>query len=300
MKTPSFAILLAAYNGTHWLEEQLESILLQNPTNSNVNIFVSVDLSTDNTYDWFRCLAESDERIQLLDYGHEFGGASRNFFRLIKEVSLTDYDYISFSDQDDIFRSDKLMNATRKLDEGYDAYSSNVTAFWPDGREKLIDKAQPQREWDFAFEAAGPGCTYVLTSDFAQQFKDFLIVHWDEANNIKLHDWLIYAYARSNGHSWFIDEKPGLLYRQHENNFLGANTGLTSALGRVYQVRAGWYRQECQKIARLVGYDQDPFVHRALFCGWLGKLYLSINTHKARRRLRDRIALSLLCVFNIF
>lgn len=46
-------------------------------------------------------------------------------------------------------------------------YSSNVTAFWPANKRKLVSKAQPQRTSDFMFEAAGPGCTYLLQGSLA-------------------------------------------------------------------------------------------------------------------------------------
>ena len=43
----SVAILLAAYNGEKWILDQLNSILFQN--NINIHIFISIDLSDDNT-----------------------------------------------------------------------------------------------------------------------------------------------------------------------------------------------------------------------------------------------------------
>lgn len=77
-----------------------------------------------------------------------------------------------------------------------DAYSSNVTPFWPSGREKIIDKAQSQKKWDFLFEAAGPGCTYVLTQDLALSLQACVNKNWEKIKNIILHDWFIYAFAR--------------------------------------------------------------------------------------------------------
>ena len=47
--TPSIAILLSAYNGVEWIEEQIDTILKQQ--NVKIQLFISVDLSTDNTYD---------------------------------------------------------------------------------------------------------------------------------------------------------------------------------------------------------------------------------------------------------
>jgi hypothetical protein len=48
---PRAAVCLAAHNGTHWLPEQMESILAQSEV--AVKIFVSVDISTDGTEAWF-------------------------------------------------------------------------------------------------------------------------------------------------------------------------------------------------------------------------------------------------------
>ena len=61
---------------------------------------------------------------------------------------------------------DKLIRAVSAIEENNcNAYSSNVTAFWPDGKEALIDKAQPLRKWDYFFEAAGPGIHIDLLID---------------------------------------------------------------------------------------------------------------------------------------
>ena len=45
---PKVAILMAAYNGRKWIEEQLHSIWSQE--NVLIDIYISVDLSTDDTY----------------------------------------------------------------------------------------------------------------------------------------------------------------------------------------------------------------------------------------------------------
>jgi rhamnosyltransferase len=90
-----------------------------------------------------------------------------------------------------------------------DAYSSNVTAFWPDGTTHVLNKAQPQVTWDYLFEAAGPGCTYVFSKRLASQLKRVLYDNWDVIQSITLHDWFCYGYARANGYQWFIDSEPG-------------------------------------------------------------------------------------------
>ena len=47
LTTPRVAVLLAAYNGMQWIEQQLNSIFQQHGVSSM--IFISVDRSTDDT-----------------------------------------------------------------------------------------------------------------------------------------------------------------------------------------------------------------------------------------------------------
>ena len=49
-KTPTIAILLAAYNGIDFIETQVNSIFKQKDV--NFELFISVDYSSDETYGW--------------------------------------------------------------------------------------------------------------------------------------------------------------------------------------------------------------------------------------------------------
>ena len=122
------AVLLAAHNGVLWLPEQIGSALLQQGV--DVTIFVSVDHSDDGTEQFIDQLSLGDDRISILPHGKRFGGAGPNFYRLIKEVDFSGFDYVAFADQDDIWFPNKLSRASEELiRSGADAYSSNVTAF---------------------------------------------------------------------------------------------------------------------------------------------------------------------------
>jgi rhamnosyltransferase len=175
MKTdnlPKVAVLLAAYNGMQWIKEQIDTVF--NQQNVDVTIYISVDLSTDGTYKWAEQLAEKHTNVVLLPYGERFGGAGPNFFRLVKDVEFSGFDAVSFADQDDIWHPEKLAKAYSKIATGQcDVYSSNVTAFWADGRECLIKKSQPQKKLDHFFEAAGPGCTYVSAKLLCKRLRRF-------------------------------------------------------------------------------------------------------------------------------
>ncbi|MEH8230662.1 glycosyltransferase [Aeromonas veronii] len=291
-------VLLAAYNGHASIVEQLNTIMQQQKI--NVDIAISVDLSCDSTFDICASYAKEYENLNVLSYGERFGGAGNNFYRLLKDADLTKYDYIAFSDQDDIWPENKLAKAIEKLQQ-YDCYSANVTAFWADGRKELIDKAQPQCEWDFLFEAAGPGCTYVFKRDVAMEFKAWLLERYQQVGeDIALHDWLLYAFARSQGYSWFIDPEPMMSYRQHANNQVGTNNSFGAAKKRLHMIKSKWYRNQCTNIAVHLALNHLPVVKYGLNKGYIGNLYLFFHINQLRRRLRDRVALSIALLFNLF
>lgn len=292
---PSVAVCLAAFNGMRWLPEQLDSILAQ--TGVTVTVVLSVDQSRDGTEAWLNERASNDGRVVLLPYGEKFGGAARNFFRIIQDSDFSAFDYISFADQDDIWLPDKLQRAHELLSKtGADAYSSNVTAFWPDGRKTLIEKSQVQVRWDFLFEAAGPGCTYVMRKELACAIQALLKSRWADARQVGLHDWFVYAFARAHGCQWVIDSYAGMLYRQHEKNQVGVNMGWKALLHRTHKVLSGWGLAQSALIADLVGLSDDAFVRRWSGGGRTGLLWLACQAWQCRRRLRDKVFFALSCL----
>ncbi|HAC15362.1 MAG TPA: glycosyl transferase [Bacteroidetes bacterium] len=295
MRRRKFAICLAAYNGMTYIADQIESILLQK--NVDLQIFISVDRSADGTED---CLAEralSEPRLTLLPFGDRFGGAGPNFYRLLRDVNLAGFDYLSFADQDDIWHPEKLWRAHCLLTEqGAFGYSSNVTAFWPSGKTQLVRKAQPQRTWDFMFEAAGPGCTYVLQSCLALTLQQ--MVRGADASLLRVgyHDWLIYAFARANKYSWVIDDWSSIQYRQHANNQIGVNAGWRSYWLRVRKMLSGHGFEQSLLIADLVQASSTPVVQHGLRGGRLGYLWLALRANQCRRKRLDQLWFFMLCM----
>ena len=299
LNKPNVAVLIAAYNGMRWIDEQVRSILQQEGV--EVHLFISVDPSTDDTSDWCKRLAAGNGRVTILPEGERFGGAARNFFRLIRDVDFSMYGYIALADQDDIWLKDKLKVATEKMANGkFVAYSGNVIAVWPDGRQLLIDKAQTQRKYDFLFEGAGPGCTYVLAINSALEFKKFLLKNWAAVNAISLHDWLIYAWFRARGLSWHIDATPQIFYRQHSSNQFGANQGVKAIFSRVKLLRSGWYRAEIGKIFSLIGDQLNCKVKIISKNGSVSRFFLLGNMFEARRRLRDQLFFFTVVMFGLY
>ena len=294
VKYPKVAVLLAAYNGMQWIEEQLTSILGQSSV--DVTVHISIDPSTDGTEAWCAAYAAQHPGVVVLPAAGRFGGASRNFFRLIRDVDFDGYDFIAFADQDDVWHEDKLQRATQAIQSRQvDAYSSNVTAFWPHGRTHLLDKAQPQVTWDFLFEAAGPGCTYVMSKSLAERLKTSMLANWQQLQDVSLHDWYCYAFARSHGYRWYIDPAPSMDYRQHDRNQVGANKGLSPLIARYKTIHDGWWFNQVRMIALLVGQGDDPFVKTWLRLRRRQLMKLSFGAWQCRRRKRDKVFFFCIC-----
>jgi rhamnosyltransferase len=298
---PRVAVLLATFDGGAYLDEQLDSIM--NQQDCAVDLWVSDDQSTDGTWQSLANRAKSDQRIALLPRVERLGKAARNFFRLMIDVDCSAYDYIALSDQDDIWFGDKLALSIRKIRNSQAAgFSSNVIAMWPNGRKKVIRKAQAQRRLDFLFESAGPGCTYLMTADCVSGFKKFLLANCKALEKIQFHDWMIYAWARSSGSKWHIDPNPTLYYRQHANNEYGVNSGWAAFRKRLRQMRSGWYRQQVLAIADLVRSGPSFTSECATTIGMLerntlaSRWALTLKAHQLRRGATDRVWLVFACL----
>jgi rhamnosyltransferase len=298
-KIPKVVVAMAVYNGAKWVVEQINSILVQ--VCVDVTIIISIDPSIDDSEKLCNDISSRNSNIIILPGIGRFGGAAPNFFRLIRDIDIDNFDYLALSDQDDIWLSDKLAVAIDHIKRGqFSAYSGSVTAFWPDGRYLLIDKSQPQRKYDYLFESAGPGCSYVLKSDAAMAFREFLVDNWAAANEVSLHDWLIYAWFRANELSWYIDGIPKMLYRQHSNNQIGVNYGLKAIINRFNKLRSGWYRQEIRKIINLL---RDRLYNMPLVIFSYGKIpypFLFMNLNQTRRRYRDRLFFFVIVILGIY
>ncbi|MCO4822894.1 MAG: glycosyltransferase [Flavobacteriaceae bacterium] len=287
---PKVAVLLAAYNGVNYIQQQLESIL--NQVEIDIKIFISVDVSTDNTFGLCKELAGKQHEISILPYGERFGGAAANFFRLIRDVDFSGFDYVALADQDDIWLEDKLTTACQQIERrGVDAYSSNVLAFWENGKEFLINKAQGSRQYDHFFEAAGPGCTYVLSTKPLLIFKKQMQLQQHLMAKVALHDWLLYAFFRTNNFKWFIDSDYKMLYRQHNDNQVGVNRGWSAFLKRFRLFTSGWYRQQVEIIMGFTGASNPDFHSRII---------LLKNCNQLRRACSDRIVLFFFILFGLY
>jgi rhamnosyltransferase len=293
MKNSKVVILLAAFNGEKYIAEQIKSLLSQDLKPHK--ILISIDYSSDSTYSIVKKYSTKYSEIKIVSFNRKFGSAASNFFYLINQINLNDCDFIALCDQDDIWNSNKLARAIKCLNNGYDAYSSNVEAFWESGKRKVIYKSQSQKIFDYLFESSGPGCTFVFNVSLCAQLKKFLLSPNFTKNIDHYHDWLIYAFSRSHKYSWYIDSFVGLNYRQHPNNVFGVNLGIKAFLSRARKVLHGegiYYSFFLIHTLDL----RNSFFNNIYPPSRLGMIRLAFRASSCRRRFIDQFYFFLACM----
>lgn len=96
------SIVLATYNGSKYLKEQIDSILCQ--TISDFDLVVCDDCSNDDTVSILKDYSHKDRRIQIYVNEHNLG-FKKNFENAI---SKSHGDYVALCDQDDIWLPNHL------------------------------------------------------------------------------------------------------------------------------------------------------------------------------------------------
>ena len=102
MNEPLVSIVIATYNGSAYLEEQLESLLAQ--TYPAIEIIASDDCSTDNTVDILLKYAATHNNFKIIKNKTNLGYI-KNFEQAMAAASG---EYIAPCDQDDYWHPDKI------------------------------------------------------------------------------------------------------------------------------------------------------------------------------------------------
>lgn len=291
---PSCVVLLATKNGEPWIREQMDSLQAQQGV--ELRLVVSDDLSIDDTV---RVIEEYDSVLNiaiLQTQADGFGSANRNFLRLVRDADIGDAKYVALADQDDIWKPNKLMHSIIRLNESNaHGYSSDVEAFWLDGRTRVIKKSYSQKKFDYLFGSPGPGCTFVFTRALFLEMRAWVISNFSALSQLWVHDWTLYAYARSHGYRWIIDNVPTMRYRQHKSNEIGANFGIKAIRRRLAVVRDGRYRHNIVVIAELTGANLEcAQALRRLNC--FDRFWLISHAGQFRRSLSEVLALRMIFV----
>lgn len=204
-------ILLSAYNGERFIEEQLVS--LRDQTGVNFSILVRDDGSTDATP---TLLQRWQEEGVLTWYRGENMGWANSFMDLI--LHAPEADYYAFCDHDDIWLPDKLSIAIQQLErceEDKKLYCSNMFSYRDGVNEGEVYSQPPVINiYTAMVKSVTAGCTMV----FSRELRQCIAQHPPQF--VFAHDYWTYQVAVALG-KVIYDPKPYILYRQHENNQIG-------------------------------------------------------------------------------
>ena len=218
------SIAMATYNGEQFLKEQLDSIFKQ--TYKNFELIICDDCSTDKTIDILNTYAKKYPQIKIIRNERNIGYL-KNFE---KAVSLTTGNYIAFTDQDDIWETNKLEELLLAI-ENYSLAFSDAALIDDNGNSihpSYISYAKRKVEYldlkYFLFRNTSLGCTLMVTRkliDYATPFPP--------TRDIFPHDWWLAIAATCQDGIKYVN-KPLINYRQHTNNVTGAGARETHKL----------------------------------------------------------------------
>lgn len=235
------AVLLCTYNGANHLEEQLDSLAKQGLP--FIDIWVSDDGSTDGTLPLLERFKQNWIKGRFVIKTGPRKGFAANFLSLVCSPEL-EADYFAFCDQDDIWQRDKLSRAVKFLasNPGHQAalYCSRTSLLMESGEPKGIKSPLFNKKPSFSnalVQSLAGGNTMV----FNQHTKSLLC----KAGKLEIvsHDWWTYMLVSGAGGIVMYDELPSILYRQHDNNQIGANMTWSARMSRIHMLLAGRFKE---------------------------------------------------------
>ena len=230
-------ILMATYNGSKYLKDQLDSIRLQDFT--DWQLIISDDNSTDDSRLLIKSYIADHPHLAIKLIEGSERGFCHNFLSMLGMVSA---DYFCFCDQDDIWLPNKLTRSVEMLEQ-YDCaamycsptiivdFLGNRTGISP------IFNRKPSFKNALVQSIAG-GNTMVFNSRALELLKRA----YDPSYLPISHDWWCYQVISGAGGTVHYDKLPLVEYRQHSGNLIGSNMSFYQRLQRLLLLLIGRYR----------------------------------------------------------
>lgn len=218
-------ILLATFNSEKYLEEQIDSILLQ--TYKDWKLIIRDDNSTDRTLDIFnKYISLYPDKISIVKDNIKCGSAKNNFLQLL---SYAENDYVMFCDHDDYWLKNKIEISVNKLIEGEKRFNKSTPLvvftkyFITDSQLNQIKESNSYSNKTLKSITSFNrllvqnylnGCTMIFNKSLYSAIGNVI-------EDALMHDWWVALYASAFGKILFANV-PTIKYRQHENNCVGA------------------------------------------------------------------------------
>jgi glycosyltransferase involved in cell wall biosynthesis len=285
MNSELVSIVMATYNGEQFLRQQLDSILGQ--TYRHFELIAVDDASTDSTLGILNEYAASDERIHVYPAEKNLGLIT-NFERGLK---LAKGEYIALSDQDDIFRKDKIELLVKALTKkpNHDLALSDLSLVDENDVEVApsmwrYQKLKPQQGKPFRrllYLNFATGCAIMFRRRLLQVALPF-------PSACLVHDWWL-AVVASSSHGGGIELVAEQLtaYRQHGFNQLGAIVAKTRATKLCAALQ--WNENSSGGISIAEQSMNEMQTSIARMDGYLQKKFWAPDERRAIKEIRDTL-----------
>ena len=280
--TPNIDVIMAVYNGSNYLEQQIISIY--NQSLKPKKLIIRDDLSTDTSIEMLRYFKSKWPEWINLYLGEKRFGIKGNFEELI---NLSDSPYIALADQDDIWHLNKLRIGYEQCKFHEEIYGEQTPILIHSDLELINHNGSfiTQSFIEFQglktnktdldsliFQNVITGCSIFMNKALALKALPFP----DEAI---MHDWWLGLVASEFGLIHFENQQL-LSYRQHSGNIIGAKgKGLTYLIYKLsqslfitpfqkiklyyFQAKAFYLTYGCNE-PRILKYDRAEFKKKIL------------------------------------
>ncbi|WP_029274509.1 glycosyltransferase family 2 protein [Pedobacter borealis] len=225
MNIPLVSIALCTYNGEKYLRQQLDSIV--NQTYPNLEIVVVDDVSSDNTIEILNEYALKHTKFRIIRNELNLGYV-KNFE---KAIGLCNGEYISLSDQDDIWSLDKIQLLKDNI--GANAMIYHDSEFI-DQTDRPMNKRMSDVLNMYEGNSSLPFLFYNCVSGHSALFKRSLSKNLFPFPGKFYHDWWMAFVATENGGLKYLDQTL-VLYRQHSTS----NTDILNIKARPKKTKKG-------------------------------------------------------------
>lgn len=241
-----YSVIIATYNGSEFIIEQLNSII--NQSKKIDKIYIYDDCSTDNTIDLIQFWIQKNHLYNVIIKSNAKNkGYTQNFLDALNEV---EGDYIFLCDQDDVWQQNKLEEYLRILEKsensnkpllvtsGYSVCDEKLNVIRNCHISKKSEDIRKVNLQSFIKDCSYPGMTFCVN-------RNLIEIARNKANYkcIKYHDYFLSILAIQHGDMIIIPESL-VLYRQHGNNVLGVS-------GNNNKTRNHWKKNLEQKEAEI-------------------------------------------------
>ena len=245
---PMISIVMATYNGSLYLKEQMESVVAQ--SYPNIEIIIVDDCSTDNTIEIVKSFQLRYPLIKIFSNPTNLGYI-KNFE---KGCLLATGEFIALCDQDDYWHTDKIKKMQAAIEHYPLIYCDS--ALCDESLKPLgvnISDRGNCRDYDNCLQQAIfcriYGHATLIRKDFLLNAIPFL--------EVIPHDWWLCYMATFYGGMKYLDE-PLASYRQHSANIFGAVGGKSREHNKINKAEKNRLEMKRIRIRIKSFYDKCP------------------------------------------